>query len=320
MSSVVSTLLPYLPAILGFAGSIGTALINKSGSNSSAMNQQGQSQTITNTQAQQTTQQTSNETGSSTQTGNTNQLGGILRDAMTTATGNNAGTAANFNAGQAQTANNLQAAGWTLANIINQWSVARSNQLNQESQTAAMKYNASEAQKQRDWQENLANTSYQRGVKDLKTAGLNPVLAAYNGYGANTPSGGYGSAGIQSFEHAQAAALPTAHTATMQAMYDYGNNTSQFLNNAMATINNAKQTNDWKTASEMENVMHNISSTSAKTVSNLAQQAKTSYQETESQSNETKPRAENKAAGLFNGGNKNKGGGKFHGAGAGRGR
>lgn len=49
-------------------------------------------------------------------------------------------------------------------------------------------YNSLEAQKNRDWQEKMANTSYQRAVKDLESAGLNPYLAFSQG-GAVTPSG-----------------------------------------------------------------------------------------------------------------------------------
>lgn len=49
-------------------------------------------------------------------------------------------------------------------------------------------FNANEAKKNRDWQEYMSNTSYQRAVDDMKAAGINPLLAYSNG-GASTPSG-----------------------------------------------------------------------------------------------------------------------------------
>lgn len=52
----------------------------------------------------------------------------------------------------------------------------------------AMNYNSAEALANREWQEHMSSTAYQRAVEDMKKAGLNPILAFANG-GASTPGG-----------------------------------------------------------------------------------------------------------------------------------
>lgn len=54
-------------------------------------------------------------------------------------------------------------------------------------------FNAAEAQKQRDWEQYMSNTAYQRQVEDMRAAGINPGLV--NGSGASAPSGSAASGG-----------------------------------------------------------------------------------------------------------------------------
>lgn len=53
-----------------------------------------------------------------------------------------------------------------------------------------MSYNSAEAQKNRDFQKMMSDTSYQRAMQDIEKAGLNPsMLYATGGDGASTPTG-----------------------------------------------------------------------------------------------------------------------------------
>lgn len=72
--------------------------------------------------------------------------------------------------------------------------------------SVAMNYNSAEALANREWQEHMSSTAYQRAVEDMKKAGLNPILAFANG-GASTPGGSAGTISGASMGMASSSAL-----------------------------------------------------------------------------------------------------------------
>lgn len=73
-----------------------------------------------------------------------------------------------------------------------------------------------EAQKNREWQEQMSNTSISRRMADLRSAGLNPLLAVDNASsGASTPAGSQ--AQIERFDPSWLTALSSAKVANAQA-------------------------------------------------------------------------------------------------------
>lgn len=71
---------------------------------------------------------------------------------------------------------------------IGRTDTSSAERFNQAMMDRANEFSAEEAQKNRDWQERMSSTAFQRAVEDMKRAGINPILAA--GTQASTPTGG----------------------------------------------------------------------------------------------------------------------------------
>lgn len=69
-----------------------------------------------------------------------------------------------------------------------------------------------QAKRQMDFQREMSNTSHQRSIKDLRAAGLNPILAARQG--ASTPGGASASGSMARFENVTGNAVNSAVTAS----------------------------------------------------------------------------------------------------------
>lgn len=87
-------------------------------------------------------------------------------------------------------------------------------------------FNASEAEKNRKWQEMMSNTAYQRQAADLKAAGYNPALLL-NASGASTPQGSWANQSSYTAPNTVAGAYQLANTGLNNAfgiLRDVNNN------------------------------------------------------------------------------------------------
>ena len=235
LGSAALQALPYIGQALGAAAPFIGQMITSGTANGSSSNAQSQ-------HSQMSSSMSGGQSGSSQSMiqGSPSGIAGLMQAALGTPTGSNWQQAFQASQGSAQTANNLQLGQWTMAQGMNAFSNMLANMGNLWSQTSARGYNRAEAEAQREWTRMMRQTAYQDTMKDMKAAGLNPILAANRGATASG-SGATASTSPGNFSSMTSAAIPSAHAASAQSMYDYGNNTMQFMDYAMRNINSAKQ-------------------------------------------------------------------------------
>lgn len=102
--------------------------------------------------------------------------------------------------------------------LVGAWSARQASKSASRDTAATNAASAASVQKQMDFQERMSNTQYQRGMADMRKAGLNPILAYKQG-GASAPSGAAYTAQNPGLIKAQAAqaALQTSLLAAQTA-------------------------------------------------------------------------------------------------------
>lgn len=103
--------------------------------------------------------------------------------------------------------------------------IDKTNTMNRELNVMNNQFNAQQAQIQRDWEENMANTAIQRRVADLKAAGFNPALAVTNGASFTPGASGASSSG-----------LPTMRAHDFSPMAQLSNNLGHLVNSAQSMV------------------------------------------------------------------------------------
>lgn len=111
---------------------------------------------------------------------------------------------------------------------------------------------SNEARIQRDWEEKMSNSAYQRATDDMKKAGINPMVAFQQG-GASTPSGATGSVNAPQRQNNVLAGLSSSALDVARLTNDMKNTGAQVkLADASATNQLAQASTAGSSAKQME--------------------------------------------------------------------
>jgi hypothetical protein len=118
----------------------------------------------------------------------------------------------------------------------------------------------------KSWQEYMSNTAHQREVNDLREAGLNPILSATKGAGANTPT-----PGMARMESALGAGVNSARDAFNLAQTTRQTDSNVGLQTAQGTaqIAQAQLANSTAKNTDVKTIKENISMPAHKKESEL---------------------------------------------------
>lgn len=126
------------------------------------------------------------------------------------------------------------------------------NEANAEEAARNRKFQSKEAGRQMEFQERMSSTAWQRGVKDMQAAGINPMLAVSQG-GASSPSGASGSGSQAVFEDALGKGVSSAMEA-MRLKKDLDETDSRIaLNSAQKAVAEATKRQTDANAKDIEN-------------------------------------------------------------------
>jgi hypothetical protein len=90
------------------------------------------------------------------------------------------------------------------------------NQANAQQAAQQMAFQEASTKEQMDFQERMSNTAYQRGIADLKAAGVNPMLA-YAHAGASSPTGSSSSGASAQMQNALGSGVQSGFKGAMTA-------------------------------------------------------------------------------------------------------